>query len=362
MKLIFQFFLSFVFCLPHFAQDLLEQKEISLNEKLLELRAAKTDDEMNRLNLLFKVEMKAFLETKGVFDYSFKHLKTVAILDSPDEAIRIINWNIEYTDLSYFYCAFVMQRDAKKDIVSVTELIDNLDPYAAKPDGIIDAKNWYGALYFKILPFYRNSNVEYLLLGWDGGTTMSNFKLIDVLTFSNNTIRFGSPVFKQKKTVSKRVVFEYSNTTKMTLRFEPKFNRIVFDHLSPEAPSLEGVYSYYVPDFSYDSYYYKDEMWVLKEDVVVINDKIENLQIYIIGKDGNPQKKKVKNKWINPNNDKNTSNNNSIEKILENEKNDLVEVESNKKLKVKKNKKKDDPSKMSITTGKQKLRKKKYKN
>jgi hypothetical protein len=39
------------------SQDLLEQKEIELNEKLLQLRAAKTDEEMNRLNLTFKSEM-----------------------------------------------------------------------------------------------------------------------------------------------------------------------------------------------------------------------------------------------------------------------------------------------------------------
>ena len=48
------------------SQDLLEQKEIELNEKLLQLRAAKTDEEMNRLNLLFKSEMATFLKIQGV--------------------------------------------------------------------------------------------------------------------------------------------------------------------------------------------------------------------------------------------------------------------------------------------------------
>ena len=55
------------------SQDLLEQKEIELNEKLLQLRAAKTDEEMNRLNLTFKSEMASFLKIEGVFKYQFKH-------------------------------------------------------------------------------------------------------------------------------------------------------------------------------------------------------------------------------------------------------------------------------------------------
>ncbi len=365
MKLIFQFFLFFSLCLPHFAQDLLEQKEIALNKKLLELRAAKTDDEMNRLNLLFKVEMKAFLETKGVFQYSFKHLKTVAILDSPDETIRIINWNIEYSELSYFYCAFVMRWDSEKEIVRVTELIDNLDPYAKKPEGIIDSKNWYGALYYKIIPFERNSKIEYLLLGWDGGTTISNFKLIDVLTFSGNNIKLGSPVFRQIKTVNKRVVFEYSDNSTMSLRFDPKYKRIVFDHLSPEAPNLEGVYSFYVPDMSYDSYYYDDEMWILKEDVIAINEaSVDNTQqVYVIGKKGSIEKKRIKNTWLNPNDEE--KNKNLVEHVAKTPESEKV-LEEQKNIESKtvksKRRKKENMDKLPVTNGNYKVKKNKKKN
>ena len=144
MKIFFLVFSFLVLNSPLNSQDLLEEKEIELNEKLLQLRSAKTDEEMDRLNLLFKADMADFLNTNGSFKYIFKHLKSVAILDSPDQRVRIINWNIEYTDLSYTYCAFVLSWDSKKKVAFVTELIDNLDPYSAKPDGIIDAENWYG--------------------------------------------------------------------------------------------------------------------------------------------------------------------------------------------------------------------------
>ena len=360
MKNSFLFLLFILLNTPLFSQDLLEQKEIELNEKLLQLRAAKTDEEMNRLNLLFKSEMATFLKIQGVFKYQFKHLKSIAIVDSPDESLRIINWNIEYTDFSYSYCAFVLRWDSEKNVLRVTELIDNLDPYTAKPEGIIEPKNWYGALYYKILPFERNSKIEYLLMGWDGGTTGSNFKIVDVLTFNGNNLKLGSPVFKQNKTVRKRVVFEYADKSSISLRFDPKYKRIVFDHLSPESPGLVGVYSFYVPDMSYDSYSYEDEMWILKEDVIAINeeDKDKMQQIYIIGKDGNVEKKRTKNSWLSPNPDKNSS---AIDHVARTPESEDVheELQESKLPKEKRIKKKDDPNRLLITTGKYKPKKKK---
>ena len=360
MKIFFFLFSFLVLNTPLNSQDLLEQKEIELNEKLLQLRSAKTDEEMDRLNLLFKADMSAFLNINGSFKYTFKHLKTVAILDSPDERVRIVNWNIEYTDQSYTYCAFVLSWDSKKKVALVTELIDNLDPYSAKPDGIIDAENWYGALYYKILPFLRNSKTEYLLLGWDGGTTMSNFKLIDVLSFNGSALKLGSPVFKQKKSVVNRVVFEYSENAKISLRYEDKYKRIVFDHLSPEAQGLEGVYSYYIPDMSYDCYFFDDEMWMLKEDVIAINDEQDKTgQLYIISKDGSLKKIKYKKKWLNPNNNKNSI---DIQHVARTPISEEIQKKDKKNLtKEKRLKKNNNPNRMLITTGKYKPKKRKRK-
>lgn len=292
-KYLYIFFLLFSIQFGYSQVDL-EPRELLLNSKLEALRAATNDDEIESLNIDFKNEMLSFLKLEGAFSYPITKLKTIALLDSPDKLVRIINWNLEYSDMSYSYCGFVMRWDESNEEVKITELIDKLDPYTVKPTGIIDAKNWYGALYYKILPFMRNSKTEYLLLGWDGGTTMSNFKLIDVLSFNGSALKLGSPVFKQKKSVVNRVVFEYSENAKISLRYEDKYKRIVFDHLSPESQGLEGVYSYYIPDMSYDCYFFDDEMWMLKEDVIAINDEQDKTgQLYIISKDGSFKKKKI---------------------------------------------------------------------
>lgn len=288
-----------------FTQSEMQQKEERLNDCLLKLRSAKTDDEMDRLNTVFKKELEAFLKADGAFNYPFTLLKTVAVLDSDDGLVRMLNWNIEYTDFSYSYGGFVMKKEEGKDKVTVTELVDKTDPYTPKPDGIVDAKNWYGALYYKMIPFGHHGKTEYMLIGWDGGTTGSNFKLMDVLTFSGSTPKFGSPVFKSNRTTLKRVVYEYSNISSMTMRYDEKKARIVFDHLSPESPALEGVYSYYIPDMSYDAYQYDfdAEIWVLKEDVIMTNpdDKDGEKSFYSLNtKTGKVEKNRMNANWISP--------------------------------------------------------------
>jgi hypothetical protein len=331
-------FLFIVLAQLSFTQSELQQKEARLNESLLKLRSAKTDEEMDRLNIVFKKEMESFLKSEGAFDYPFTLLKTIAVLDSEDELVRIINWNIEYTDFSYSYGGFIMKKEEGKEKVIISELIDKLDPYAPKPEGIIDAKNWYGALYYKIIPFGHHGKTEYLLLGWDGGTTGSNFKLMDVLTFAGNTPKFGSPVFKANRTTLKRVVYEYSNLSNMSMRFDAKNSRVVFDHLSPESPVLEGVYSYYIPDMSYDSYRYDfdAENWVLQEDVIMTNpdDKNGEKSFYSLNtKTGKVEKNKLNADWISPK-DEGVENNGTHVARTENTPDDQIVTEDDRFPKV----------------------------
>ena len=366
MKFSIHFFIfNLIFIGSFFGQTELEEKEIALNRSLLNLRGAKTDSDIEKQNKIFKKELESFLKLEGAFNYEFKHLKTVAILDSPDKLLRIVNWNLEFSDLSYSYCAFVMRWDEDKETVKLTELVDNLDPYSPKPQGVLDPKNWYGCLYYKIVPFERNNKTEYLLLGWDGGTTGSNFKFIDVLVFNGNNVKLGSPVFKGKNNVTKRLVFEFSDKSVMTLKFEDKRKRIVFDHLSPESQSLAGIASYYVPDMSYDSYDYSDEMWILNEDVIALNseDKDKNKVYFSVNeKSGKLEKHKLNDSWIDPTDENNSGQTPHVAPTPESEAaRQAMENESLLMPKIKKKKRRDrrSPSGLSVTTGKYKSKKSK---
>ena len=342
------------------AQSKLEIQELELNETLLSFRNAITREEMDTENQNFKKQMHEFLQKAEAFDYTFKHLESVAILDSPDGKIRIVNWNIEYPDMSYAYSGFIMINEDKS--IRLIPLNDMHDAYAEKPKGTVDFSDWYGALYYKIIPFENGNKTEYLLLGWDGGTTGSNFKILDVLVLGKRSVRFGSPVFISDNKLQKRIVFEYANEAVMNMRFEEKYGRIVMDHLSPEAPALEGIYSYYVPDLSYDSYAYNGSYWVLKEDVIAVNDPEFEPKSFIQmnPRTGKLERKKLKKDWINPTNIKqNDGDINHVARTpeLESESTDYsLEYDKKAQRKLKRAYRKD-PSGLSITTGKQKRKK-----
>jgi len=361
MSFIFRILLLFVLHGSFvFAQSQLEIQELELNAKLLAFREAVTVEEMDTENDNFKNAMNVFLNQEGAFNYTFKHLESVAILDSPDHKIRIVNWNIEYPDMSYAYGGFIMIKGNKG--IRLVALNDMHDAYEKKPIGTVDYTDWYGALYYKIIPFENGNKTEYLLLGWDGGTTGSNFKILDVLALGKRSVRFGSPVFISDNKLQKRIVFEYANGAVMNMRFEEKYGRIVMDHLSPEAPALEGIYSYYVPDLSYDSYAYNGSYWVLKEDVIAVNDPEFEPKSFIQmnPRTGKLERKKLKKDWINPTNIK--QNDGEINHVartpeLESE-SSKTSVEFDKKAQRRlKREYRKDPSGLSITTGKYKRKK-----
>jgi len=250
----------------------LAQKEQVASQLLTDLRSSTDDSKSLSLHTEFKKAMAELVRSKDFFDYPLQSLK-IADLRSSDESVRLLTWNVELSDLSNTYGGFVLHREEGRDRILVLELTDVLDPYSPKPENTIDQKNWYGAVYYKIIDFSFQGKTQYLLFGYDGGTTISNFKILDVLSFSGQNAKFGSPVFKDPKSLKKRVVFEYANMASMSLEFEPKRARIVFDHLSPESPALEGVASYYFPDMSYDAYVYDydRELWNLEADVIATN-------------------------------------------------------------------------------------------
>lgn len=293
-----------------FAQDIsaLEHDAAVL---LNQLRSTKEDAQTDQLHLAFKKAMANLVKDKGFFEYALKELQ-IADLRSADQNVRILTWNVEYSDLSHTYGGYILKKDEGRQKITVTELIDQLDAYTVKPEGVIDAKNWYGSIYYKIIDFAYQGKTCYLLFGYDAGTTMSNYKVLDVLSFAGQSPKLGAAVFKDAKQVKKRVVFEYANMATLSLEFEPKRLRIVFDHLSPESPALEGVFSYYFPDMSYDAYVYDvdREIWQLEQDVVATNpsDVGEKYFYSLDKKTGQLEKNRLKKDWINPVDPDNLSN------------------------------------------------------
>ena len=236
-------------------------------------------EEIKSFNDSLRARVKEYLSLDKSFNHKLDSVPYLADLYSPDKSFRIITWNIGKEDLTNEYFAFIQKKNVEKKKVnySVVELIDQ----SAKQFRTVEYKsftykNWYGALYYQIVPFKHKKKDHFVLLGWDGNNKISNKKIIEVLHFDKKgNPRFGAMVFKSEKRVKKRVVIEYTKDATISLRYHPDKKMIIYDHLAPMKPELEGLYEFYAPDLSYDGYRLKSGLWELREAIDIFNDKVE---------------------------------------------------------------------------------------
>ncbi len=290
-------FVALLFVVQLFAQQRLVDAELSLERKLNALREAKDAEEIKKLNQAFKTELESVFSIDGFFDYPFSKLRTLGSIKSPDNQLRLFNWNIEHADQTHSYYCYIAHYHNNK--LLITELKDNSFMLPPRPDETLDHDNWYGALYYQIIPVKKKNKQLYTLIGWDGNSSFSDMKVIDILYFTGSKPKLGYPVFKDNEGVKRRMFYEFKKNTVMTLRYEQNRSMIVLDHLSPESPSLVGVYAYYVPDMSYDCFKWNGTYWMHEADIIVLNAEDKRKKTVIKDAQGKTIKV-IENEWIDP--------------------------------------------------------------
>jgi hypothetical protein len=226
------------------------------------------DLERKNANYKFIKTMVSALKIPNSFLFPFDSVKTISILNSPDNRFRILTWPIMNQDGSYrFYGTVQMNTGGTLKMYP----LEDYSPLQTNPeDSVTDNHKWYGAQYYKIIPVYA-AKTYYVLIGWKGNTVKSTKKIIDVLSFNNEGLSFGMPVFDGNGKTRKRVVFEYARQVSMLLRYVPEMNLIVFDHLAPPDPKQKGKAETFGPDLTYDGYKLKNGRWVYVDDLDMRN-------------------------------------------------------------------------------------------
>jgi hypothetical protein len=296
----------FLLCLPLttiFCQKdtLLANREKRLANFLQALRTAETDAEKLKANTVFRAYLLETIQLPESYQYPFQSLTSLGSVLSPDNAFRLYCWNVEMVDeTNRFYC-FLVRKGKRKNANKVIEFLEN-SSVKVNSQEVLTENNWYGALYYKIIPIEKGSKQLYTLLGWRSNGNISHSKLIDVISIHGTHVKFGDLIFKNKQEVKRRMSFEYSKKSLMSLRYEAHLDRIIFDHLSPESPSMTGFYEYYVPDMSHDAYVYEENKWILKEDVIGVNSPEKQVikQSAIDPTTGKIIETEILNQWVDP--------------------------------------------------------------
>jgi len=227
-------------------------------------------DEMARknANYTFIKTLVSALKIPNSFLYPFDSVKSVRIINSPDNRFRIISWPVINNDGSYrFYGTIQINTGGSLQMYP----LNDYSPAIKNPeDTITENRKWFGAEYYRIIAVY-SPKLYYVLLGWKGNTVKSTKKVIEVLSFKDDKPVLGLAVFDGNGKTRKRVIFEYTRQASMLLRYVPDQNLIVFDHLSPPDPKLKNQRDTYGPDLSYDGYKLKNGRWVYVENLDMRN-------------------------------------------------------------------------------------------
>ena len=211
----------------------------------------------------FESLLQEVFDYEEAFTYNFPALPKVSKLKPEDESFRLFNWNIPLDDGNHAFRMYVLFPKGKyvrfEDSRELSREDENRE---LKPD------EWYGAIYYDLLPVKVKRETYYTLIGWDGNDAITTKKVLDVLVLKKkNKAHLGFPLFESDGDLMYRRVFEYAEDVVMNLKWlEPK-EMIIFDRLEPTVQNLKGNYAFYGPSTAYDGYAWEKDYWKLHEFV-----------------------------------------------------------------------------------------------
>lgn len=205
--------------------------------------------------------MDSLLAKPEVMSYPFDSLQYIGSVTSKDEVLRVFTWNVPREDGTYRYYGKIQYRPGKKSFkyLSLTDKSSTMEnPQRQR----LTTSQWYGALYYDLIAHTSGEQTYYTVLGLNLNDMLSNKKLIDVIWFDEQgQAHFGAPIFRNQTGRQYRIIFEYSSRVVMGLKYDERMQMIVYDHLAPFKPQLEGQYEFYGPDFSYDGFKLERGIW-----------------------------------------------------------------------------------------------------
>eukprot|EP01030_Chromulinospumella_sphaerica_P006048 gene6048-5918_t len=116
---------------------------------------------------------------------------------------------------------------------------------AGLEDSVLPASRWFGALYYRVISHQVGGQKVYTLFGLNSGSSLSNRKVLDALTFTP------------------------AGDVTATMNWDPEQNMIVFDRLVSVSNDPSRKYTY-VPSGQYDGFAWSEGLWNMRKDIMQI--------------------------------------------------------------------------------------------
>lgn len=200
-----------------------------------------------------------FLMTKGSYEVSLDSIPWLYVLHGDD--FRLVSWQLRISDEEYMYTAFIQWADRHVYFRDKRPFINGAGYTTFTPE------TWYGAVYYKLIPFEKDKDKYYILLGYNAENSLLNTKVVDVLDLSGSEPRLGLPVFTGAGEPQTRLLVSYADVSPARVQFDEKLNGVLIDHVT----ALPGVgpngESLPIPDGSMDAWVLKKGNWEYQEEV-----------------------------------------------------------------------------------------------
>jgi hypothetical protein len=242
------------------------------------------------------------LQIKNSFYYPFDSVFGISKLYAPDSSFRIFSWNLAYDDY-YSRQRGAIQLRSKDGSLRLIPLRDYSEFTPNPMDSVRTARNWIGAVYYRIIKTQFNGKNFYTLFGYDANSAMTNKKWIEVLHFNEkNEPLFGGKFFSFQddslpRPTQYRFAIEYKKVASTTMNYNNDMNLILYDHLISETNEPEKLFTY-VPDGDYEGFQWKNGKWVHIDKVFTykLQDGQAPVGDPILDEKGNRDEKKLQEK------------------------------------------------------------------
>jgi hypothetical protein len=185
------------------------------------IKYGENDFEKLQSNEYFNRLMIEILSYPDAHNFNFDTIKLLSVLKGED--FLLITWGVPLNNGKTIPYGLTLKKLPRNNNYKVVELKNVKDSLQDPEQAILKNGDWYGAIYYQIIPIEVNDIKYYTLLGWDGENGLYQSKVIDILGFSyNGQTIFGKRMFKNipgKKNPT-RLIFRYSKDAVMTLRYE----------------------------------------------------------------------------------------------------------------------------------------------
>ncbi len=195
-----------------------------------------------------------------------KKVKWISSIAPADSSFHIYTWHTQYAKDKFNYNGYIVFEDD-----SFVKLNDETESLIQDYEyTVADANNWFGQLYYKIMPIEGND--AYLLFGFNGLNNFENVKIAETITFDeNNNPSFGSPIFykegESERDAKMRIYLQYADDSNVSLNYNPGLKMIMYDHLIVRMGRLAGQGATQISDGSYEGYIWQKDKYIHVEKV-----------------------------------------------------------------------------------------------